>query len=84
MIFDEDVCRSCVMESDLEMHSDGEWDYPEGQFDDSENASDDGLGSDTTVISLTDTEDEAEPEPEAQSLYDGEADVHMQKEGMEM
>ena len=66
MIFDEDVCRRCVMESDLEQNQDGEWDYPEGQFHDSENASDDG--SDITVISLSDTEDEAEPEPEAQSL----------------
>ena len=65
MIFDEDVCRRCVMESDLEQNQDGEWDYPEGQFHDSENASDDGFGSDITVISLSDTEDEAEPEPEA-------------------
>ena len=65
MIFDEDVCRRCVMESDLEQNQDGEWDYPEGQFHDSENASDDWFGSDITVISLSDTEDEAEPEPEA-------------------
>ena len=75
MIFYEDVCHNCVRESDLEMNSRGKYDYPEGQFADSETASEDGAGSDTTVIYLTDSEDEAE----AQSLYDGEADVHMQK-----
>ena len=47
MIWDEDVCRQCVTESDLEMNSAGEYDYPEGQFDDSETASDDGAGSDS-------------------------------------
>jgi len=62
MIFDEDICRNCVRESDLEMNSRGQYDYPEGQFADSENASvsKDGAGSDTTVIYLTDSEDEAE------------------------
>ena len=57
MIFDEDICRKCVMESDLELGPDGEWDYPQGQFEDSENASDDGF-----VIELSDTDDEGEPE----------------------
>ena len=54
----------CQRESDLEMNRAGEYDYPPGQFDDSENASDseDGAGSDTTVIVLTDSDDEAERE----------------------
>ena len=86
MIFDEDVCRNCVRESDLEMTSSGQYDYPAGQFADSENASvsKDGAGSDTTVIYLTDSEDEAE----AQLLYDGKADrrayADCRKEGMEI
>ena len=62
MIDEEDICRRCVMESDLELNQDGEWDYPHGQFEDSENADDDGSGSDITVISLSDTDDEGEPE----------------------
>ena len=62
MIDEEDICRRCVMESDLELNQDGEWDYPHGQFEDSENADDDGSGSDITVIELSDTDDEGEPE----------------------
>ena len=69
MIDEEDICRRCVRESDLERNQDGEWDYPKGQFEDSENADDDGSGSDTTVIELSDTEDEAEAEePEAEAV----------------
>ena len=64
MIFDEDVCRNCVRESDLQMTSSGQYDYPADQFEDSENASSSGGGgnSDTTVIVLTDSDDEAERE----------------------
>ena len=64
MIFDEDVCRNCVHESDLEITSSGQYDYPAGQFEDSENASgsEDRGRSDTTVIVLTDSDDEAERE----------------------
>ena len=64
MIFDEDVCRNCVRESDLQMTSSGQYDYPVDQFEDSENASSsEGRGnSDITVIVLTDSDDEAEHE----------------------
>ena len=43
MVFDEDICRQCVAKSDLELGTDGEWDYPKGQFEEIENASEDGL-----------------------------------------
>ena len=71
MIDEEDICRRCVRESDLEMNQDGEWGYPKHQFEDSENAEDDGSGSDTSVIVLSDSDsdDEGEAvEPDADAV----------------
>ena len=68
MVDEEDICGRCVRESDLERNEDGEWGYPKHQFEDSENAEDDGSDpSDLTIIELSDSEDEAEqPDGEAE------------------
>ena len=70
MVDEEDICRRCVWNSDLDRNENGEWCYPKHQFEDSENAEDDGSDqSDLTIIQLsdTDTEDEAEqPDGEAE------------------
>ena len=66
MVDEEDICGTCVRDSDLERNENGEWGYPKRQFEDSENAEDDGSGSDTSVIVLSDTEAEGDAvEPEA-------------------
>ena len=67
MVDEEDVCASCVWNSDLDRNENGEWCYPKHQFEDSENAEDDWSGSDISVIELLDTDDEAEqPDAEAE------------------
>ena len=69
MVDEEDICERCVRESDLERNENGEWGYPKRQFEDSENAEDDGSGSDTSVIVLSDSDDEGEAvEPEADAV----------------
>ena len=65
MVDEEDICERCVRESDLERNEDGEWGYPKRQFEDSENAEDDGSGSDTSVIVLSDEDEGDAVEPEA-------------------
>ena len=74
MVDEEDICGTCVRDSDLERNENGEWGYPKRQFEDSENAEDDvSEPSDLTIIELsdTDTEDEAEqPDGEAQERED--------------
>ena len=70
IVHEEYLCARCVWNSDLEQNEDGYWCYPNHQFEESENAEDDGSDqSDLTIIELsdTDTEDEAEqPDGEAQ------------------
>ena len=54
MVGEEDICRDCFNNSDLELNSEGEWDYPRRHFTDE----DEGEESDVTVIELSDSENE--------------------------
>ena len=74
MVDEEDICARCVWNSDLDRNENGEWCYPQEQFEDSENAEDDWSGSDISVIELLDTDAEAEQPDAEENQPDGEAE----------
>ena len=54
MVGEEDICRDCFDNSDQELNSEGELDYPQRHFMDE----DEGAETDVSVIELTDSENE--------------------------